>query len=569
MKTMSSGVMSKVSEDLIEAEADLDDEMAEDGAEDEDDFWLGKLGDFLSPCRPVFRTESTESPTPPLSSEPPPQPVATKSRPVPVVEEEDPVGGVDQAPQVATKGCGGRKRAKRGVTVTINPRAGATKRKAAKAASAAVSATVKQGSAKADQDFEEIITDEIPEPTLDWEQEPEPEPESDLHNLQEPEPEPDSDLHNLQEPDSDLHNLQEPDPDLNNLQEPEMEPEIHPEMEPELDQEIEPGQEEEFDPMEEKALPLDLDNLVAPEVLHSSFIKTPQELQERIKLILEKSQETKKSKKKRGKMGAFDHARKCPLCGDETDTLNRHIKEAHGVDGVVCPHCSKILAKNCTLSRHIEQVHFNLQIHKPAKCDQCDKVFSKKGHLDRHVKTIHLGMKEESQPCPHCGKIFSTKSSLEPHIMMVHQGMRKKCPECGKVLSDLWKHMRTMHGQYRRRAKISKEEALENNLVPKDTKDRVNVKDIAAAKSVPTFTAEVDNPNSIEMVQVDLIKKEGEQHKYLDKVSEDEYRTYLENDGEGNLPDEFSPDTHTGNFQTQSDTENSKPNKRGKRQKKK
>ena len=90
-------------------------------------------------------------------------------------------------------------------------------------------------------------------------------------------------------------------------------------------------------------------------------------------------QESKKSKKK-GKLAKFDHARKCPLCGDETDTLNRHIKEAHGVDGVVCPHCSKILAKNCTLSRHIEQVHFNLQIHKPAKVS---KLFlSKRSTLD-------------------------------------------------------------------------------------------------------------------------------------------------------------------------------------------
>ena len=69
-------------------------------------------------------------------------------------------------------------------------------------------------------------------------------------------------------------------------------------------------------------------------------------------------------------------------------------------------------------------------------------------------------MKEESQPCPYCGKIFSTKSSLEPHIMMVHKGVRKKCPDCGKVLSDLWKHMRTIHGHYRRRVKIPKEEAL-------------------------------------------------------------------------------------------------------------
>ena len=71
--------------------------------------------------------------------------------------------------------------------------------------------------------------------------------------------------------------------------------------------------------------------------------------------------------------------------------LNNHVKVAHGVQGVVCPHCSKILAKTCTLSRHIEQVHLNLQIHKPAKCEECGKVFSKKGHLDRHIKTIHMG----------------------------------------------------------------------------------------------------------------------------------------------------------------------------------
>ena len=57
------------------------------------------------------------------------------------------------------------------------------------------------------------------------------------------------------------------------------------------------------------------------------------------------------------------------------------------------------------------------------------------------------GMKESSEPCPYCGKVFSTKSSLEPHIEMVHKGVRKECEVCGKVLSDLWKHMRTVHGQ--------------------------------------------------------------------------------------------------------------------------
>ena len=43
---------------------------------------------------------------------------------------------------------------------------------------------------------------------------------------------------------------------------------------------------------------------------------------------------------------------------------------------------------------------------------------------------------------------------------MVHRGVRRECPECGKVLSDLWKHMRTVHGQYRRRVKIPKEKVV-------------------------------------------------------------------------------------------------------------
>ena len=53
--------------------------------------------------------------------------------------------------------------------------------------------------------------------------------------------------------------------------------------------------------------------------------------------------------------------------------------------------------------------------------------------------------------------IFFGRASLEPHIAMVHEGVRKKCSICNKVLSDLNKHMRTVHGTYRRRAKIPKD----------------------------------------------------------------------------------------------------------------
>ena len=51
-------------------------------------------------------------------------------------------------------------------------------------------------------------------------------------------------------------------------------------------------------------------------------------------------------------------------------------------------------------------------------------------------------------------------------FFQVHKGVRKECPECGKVLSDLWKHMRTVHGHYRRRAKIPKD-ALDSKSVDK------------------------------------------------------------------------------------------------------
>ena len=54
-------------------------------------------------------------------------------------------------------------------------------------------------------------------------------------------------------------------------------------------------------------------------------------------------------------------------------------------------------------------------------------------------------------------QFFFGRASLEPHIAMVHEGVRKKCSICNKVLSDLNKHMRTVHGTYRRRAKIPKD----------------------------------------------------------------------------------------------------------------
>ena len=105
----------------------------------------------------------------------------------------------------------------------------------------------------------------------------------------------------------------------------------------------------------------------------------------------------------------------CPVCGlEQVEDLTAHVRAEHKVEGVVCPHCGKILSKTCTLNRHIEQVHLNLQIHKKATCDQCGKVFSKKGHLDRHVRTIHMGMKESSRRARTAGRSSAQSPRSSP-----------------------------------------------------------------------------------------------------------------------------------------------------------
>ena len=82
-----------------------------------------------------------------------------------------------------------------------------------------------------------------------------------------------------------------------------------------------------------------------------------------------------------------------------------------------------------------------------------------------------MGLKDWSKPCPYCGKKFSTKSSLEPHIKSVHEGQRKKCNICGKILADMPKHMRAMHGEYRRKPKY-----LKPSIVPITYKDNFDTK---------------------------------------------------------------------------------------------
>jgi hypothetical protein len=76
---------------------------------------------------------------------------------------------------------------------------------------------------------------------------------------------------------------------------------------------------------------------------------------------------------------------------------------------------------------------------------------------------------------------------------MVHRGVRRECPECGKVLSDLWKHMRTVHGLYRRRAKIPKDQVLGGGGSTGEDND-VSLNDVSNVVSPSKSSSDNESP---------------------------------------------------------------------------
>ena len=143
----------------------------------------------------------------------------------------------------------------------------------------------------------------------------------------------------------------------------------------------------------------------------------------------------------------------CPCCNMTSTNLTTHMQEVHGTKGIVCPYCAGTFSKNKDMNRHIDQVHLNIQLHKPVICPYCNKMLGKLSTLKKHINTIHQGKKGWSQPCPYCGKILSRQANLKKHIAIKHLGQKKQCVICHMSLSDLRKHMVAVHGEPRENQK--------------------------------------------------------------------------------------------------------------------
>ena len=89
----------------------------------------------------------------------------------------------------------------------------------------------------------------------------------------------------------------------------------------------------------------------------------------------------------------------------------------------------------------MEKIHYNAaHLKLKEKCDICSGWFK---NLNVHITQIHKNHNKFS--CEKCGKAFNKKCDLKLHDERVHLQKRYICPQCGKVISKIREHLRTVH----------------------------------------------------------------------------------------------------------------------------
>ena len=105
-------------------------------------------------------------------------------------------------------------------------------------------------------------------------------------------------------------------------------------------------------------------------------------------------------------------------------------------DEYPCKECDYKSERPSGLQRHVDTVHKKLRY----SCSQCGKEVL---NLQHHIKTVHV--KEQMYSCNLCSYMTSRKEILTRHVKTVHTGIRKTCLECGKEVSNLLQHVRSVH----------------------------------------------------------------------------------------------------------------------------
>jgi len=170
----------------------------------------------------------------------------------------------------------------------------------------------------------------------------------------------------------------------------------------------------------------------------------------------------------------------CPNCEqifDSEDALEEHIADTHSEEknDIACPHCQEMMVDIDFLEDHIFENHQSKSKRKKIfvgsnlKCKDCDKTFGNEQTLERHTKKFHTGKKgpkvmcdicntevsdlkthiksheEKKFQCEKCPKRYRTKFDLKTHMKSVHLSIKEPCPHCGRLTANLSKHIYGNH----------------------------------------------------------------------------------------------------------------------------
>ena len=121
---------------------------------------------------------------------------------------------------------------------------------------------------------------------------------------------------------------------------------------------------------------------------------------------------------------------------DNRRTLDKNEFEKNEEGKNICPICGKAYGGR-NVYRHITAVHDN---GRRSICPECGKLVC---NVQRHIDQTHRKLR--LFPCDKCDTKCASAGQLKKHTQMRHEGVRETCTICGNIVANINSHTRNVH----------------------------------------------------------------------------------------------------------------------------